>query len=76
MFDVNYNIYVNQSGPKQISTVESYTIVGITDCINFKKINNACIGFKTVPFYYAFSINAFIVVEWLHGWIVTYGKCK
>lgn len=51
MFDVNYNIYVNQSGPKQISTVESYTIVGITDCINFKKINNACIGFKTAPFY-------------------------
>ena len=68
----NYTYFYYQSTPKHISIVVSYTTVGITDYINFKKINNAYIGLISAPFYLALSIKAFIVVEWLHGWIVTY----
>lgn len=68
-----WKIYIiNQSIPKHISTVVSYTTVGITDYINFKNINNAYIGLISAPFYFALSKNAFIVVEWLQGCIVTY----
>lgn len=65
------HIYDFQS-PKFISTVVSYIIVGMTDYINFKNINNAYIGYKFFPFSLALSMNAFIVVEWLHGCMVTF----
>lgn len=67
------NNNINQSTPRQISMVVSYTTVGITDYINFRNMNKAYIGLISAPFYFALSKNAFIVVEWLHGWIVTYG---
>lgn len=54
---------INQSTPKQISMVVSYTTVGITDYINLRNMNKAYIGLISAPFYLALSKNAFIVVE-------------
>ena len=66
--------HIYDQSPKFISTVVSYIIVGMTDYINFKNINNAYIGYKLVPLSLALSINAFIVVEWLQGCMVTFIK--